>query len=275
MPRNATTSSRGQRYYSWRGERYWSVTTIRDGGIPQSWALKQWAPKFVANYAIEHRETLNVLAADDPAAAVEWLRNSPWRERDAKMELGSHMHAAIEAHVLGKPYPKPPDPVAAKLRGFHKFLEDFQPVFEATEASVYNRTEHYAGTLDYIVGMLGGAYILDAKSGKRIYPETAVQLAAYRRAEFIGLPDGSEAPMPETDGAFGLFLDDDYYELVPVDTGDRVFNTFLYAREMFRWQEELSKQVLGPPVQPPAEGTPAPVIAFGKQALQMQMGEET
>jgi hypothetical protein len=136
------------------------------------------------------------------------------------------------------------------MEQFLNFLADFQPIYEATEASVYNRTERYAGTLDAIATIQGRKLVLDAKTGKAVYPEVALQLAAYRYAEFMGLPDGSEETMREVDGAAALHLADDGYELIDVQADESVFRSFLYVREVFRFQEEQSKAVLRGPLHP-------------------------
>lgn len=248
-PRNSTTA-RGKRFYSWRNESYWSVTTIISGGIPKP-ALLPWGIKMVAEAAVEICEQLPSMVAADRDSAIRFLKGSPYAKRDAAADLGSLVHQTIEAHALGKPQPEAPLPVRPYMRSFRMFLEDIQPVFTATEASVYNRTEKYAGTLDGIATMTlplqerPGSYLIDAKSGKGVYPEVALQLAAYRHAEFIGLPDGSEAPMPKVDGALALHLTPAGYRLIEVQADDEVFRAFLYAREVFRWSEETSKAVLG------------------------------
>lgn len=264
MPRNATTKAGGARFYEWRSERYWSVTTIIGGGVPKP-ALLPWGIKSVAEGAVTKRDTLRAMLNDckTPEACadghfceacdqtVRWLKSVPYTKRDRAADLGTLIHAWIEAHRLGKPMPVCPPDVIPYLRAFERFLADFNPVYEATEASVYNRTQRYAGTLDAIVTLqlpLAAAparFILDAKSGKGVYPEVGLQLAAYRYAEFIGLPDGGEAPMPAVDGALALHLAPLRYRLIEVRADEDVFRSFLFAREVFRWQEETAKTVLG------------------------------
>ena len=249
-PRNATTRG-GQRFYTWRDENYYSATTMINGGLPKP-ALINWAKKFTAIYAVEHLPALTALVEDDPDGAIDWLKNAAWRDRDKKAELGTYLHEAVEAYVLGKPFPEWKPEARAKMEQFERFLADFQPVFEMTEASVYNRTHRYAGTLDAII-MLGHevprtSLILDMKSGKDIYPEVALQLAMYRHAEFIGLPDGSEQPMPKVDGACALHLADHDYKLVDVDAGEEVFRYAMHVREVYRWKLEVEKHVLRGPL---------------------------
>jgi hypothetical protein len=282
-PKNARTVS-SKRLYEWRSqkalladepERFWSVTTILKGGIPSP-ALTYWAAKAVAEYATaNHRQiaamlgsvrlrraadgTLSVVSDPDAVdAAIEWLKGSPWRERDRKADRGTAVHARIEAHILGRPL-TPAGELTAFAEAFDDFVADFSPEFEAAEMTVYNRTEKYAGTLDFICTIPKlGRVLGDTKTSTGVYPETAQQLAAYRYAEFIGLPDGSEAPMPQVDGCVVLHLHPDapdrdgrLYSLLPVIADEDVFKAFKYTREQFRWQEELSKGVIGEPLPVP------------------------
>jgi hypothetical protein len=238
----------GQRYYTWRGQNYWSVTTIIKGGLPMP-ALLNWGIKMVAEGAADLADTLPRLVEHDRDAAVKMLKGLPWSNRTRAADLGSLIHAAVEARALGQPMPEPPAIARTRMQAFYDFLADCEPVFLATEASVYNRLERYAGTLDAIVEMFGRRYLLDYKTGKGVYPEVALQLAAYRYADFIGLPDGSEAPMPKVDAAACLHLPEDGgYELIDVRADPEVFDSFLYVREVYRWQEELSKAVLLGPI---------------------------
>lgn len=246
-PRNSTTGRGGKRFYSWRNENYWSVTTILSGGVPKP-ALLPWGIKMVAEGAVEAIENgvLAGMVEQDRDGAIRWLKGLPYAKRDAAAELGTYVHNAVEAHALGKPFPKWPVTVKPRMDAFVQFLADYKPEYHLTEASVYNRSQHYAGTLDAIVTIHGRKLVIDVKTGgKDVYPETALQLAAYRYAEFIGLPDGSEEAMWAVDGAAVLHLPaTGGYSLVDVRTDEDVFRSFLYAREVFRWQEETSKSVL-------------------------------
>lgn len=246
-PRNARSVG-SKRFYSWRNEKYWSVTTILSGGIPKP-VLVNWAKKYTAEYAVDNFAALTALVEVGRDDAVDWLKGAAYRERDRKADLGTHVHAAMEAHSLGKPFPEWPENVRPRMNAYLAFVEAHNPVYLATEASVYNRSQRYAGTLDAIVELGGKRYVLDMKSSKGVYPEVALQLAAYRHAEFIGLPDGSEREMYETDGALALHLADGEdgegaWQLLDVDADEDVFRFFLYAREVFRWGEEKAKTVL-------------------------------
>src|SRR4051812_22280409 len=231
-PKNARSKG-GKRFYSWRNENYWSVTTIL-GALPKD-ALINWAKKYTAEYAVANIDTLTtMLVGDEPdlAGAVDWLKNASFRARDKAADLGTYVHAAAEAYALGQPWPEYPPEAVGRMDAFKLFLEEHKPVFLATEASVYNRTQRYAGTLDAIVQLGDRTLVIDYKtrggtnypvSGRTnsggVYPDDALQLSAYRHAEFIGVADGSEAPMYPTDGAAVLHLTDDGYHLIEVDAG--------------------------------------------------------
>lgn len=262
-----------KRLYTWRtGEKFWSVTTIIGGGLPKP-ALLPWGIKSVAEVAVAKRKTLMAMASECEGgdcgpgdwcsscdAAVRWLKSAPYQQRDKAADLGTKIHEAAEAYKLGKPMPPWPEDIAPSMEQFERFLLAFAPTFEQTEASVYHRAQRYAGTLDTILTLSDGRRLLvDYKTGKGVYPEVGLQLAAYRYAEFIGLPDGTEAPIPEVDGAAVLHLLPHSWQFMEVRADEQVFNAFLYCRETFRFMEETSKTVIGQSLLPTNTMIPAEV----------------
>jgi hypothetical protein len=278
-PKAARTVSRG-RIYTINGQSLWSVTTILSNGLPKP-AIANWQANTIADFAVaNHRQLAGLLEAvrlqrgpagtlivSDPDAvegAVEWLKGSPWRESKRKMNIGSAVHIEAEAYILGAPRPEPAPLIAAYLASFRNFLEDHSPVFLATEATVYSMAESYAGTLDAIVEIGGRRLLIDYKTGKAIYPDVCLQLAAYAHAEKVLLDDGTSVDMLPVDGAAALHLreydpttpDDRGYSLIPASIDEPVWDAFRYVREVMRWQEDVSKGVLSQPL-----GTPA-AVAF-------------
>lgn len=261
-PKHARSTSKGRTYqHPVTGETAWSVTTLMDGGIPKP-ALVGWAARSVAEYAVANHSRLSGmlstvrlvrdgdarLVVTDPSAvdaAVDWLKGAPYRDKTRKANIGTAVHGRIEARILGTPLPEPEPELVARMAHFDAFERAFKPEWLMAEATVWNRTEQYAGTLDWIARIGRRVVLGDTKSGKDVYSEVAIQLAAYQRAEFVLLPDGTEEPMPETDGACVLHLTDDGYRLVPVHIDDDTYRTFLHCREMFRWSDEYAKRALG------------------------------
>lgn len=249
-PRNATTTNRG-RTYQWRDETFDSVTTILSGGVPKP-ALTNWAAKSVAEYVAANLAEVNAIAAKDTAAAIDLMKGSPWRSRDAAALQGTAIHAWAEAHVLGQTPAPAPEAHQPYLDGFLRFLDEWQPEYEASEATVYSRRYGYAGTLDFIATLPGlGRVLGDYKTGKGVYGEVALQLAAYRFAEFVGMPNGDEAPVPEVDGAVVLHLTPAGYFLIPVEADEVAFRFFLYAQQVRIFGESVSREVLGSPLSCP------------------------
>lgn len=249
-PRNATTTRSG-RTYAWGDETFTSVTTLL--GALSKPALVGWAAKSVAEYAVEHMAEVSALAKADPAGAVRALKGSPWQQRDAAADLGSYVHNQIEARILGQTPAEPPAEVAARVAHFESFCADYAPVFEAAEATVYNREAQYAGTLDSIAMIGGERFIIDVKTTKSgVYPEHALQLCAYAHAEFIGAPDGTEVPMPEIDAGAVLWINPRGYEFHRVRIDDQVYGYFLAIAMAWEFQNTFGKSALLGQVEVPA-----------------------
>ncbi len=246
-PKHARSGPQNRRYYDWHGERFWSVTTLTKGGLPESFGLAKWKRTIVAKGAVESVQAgiLGPMVENAPDAAVEYLSALPFQRTKKAQDLGTEVHGAIEALVLGTPIPEPSPEAAPFLEQFGTFLAEYNPTFIAAEASVYHRRHWYAGTLDSVVEIDGRRHVLDVKTGSGVYPEVALQLAAYANAEFIGGPDGKEYPMEPVDLEVGLclHLQPDGFDLKAVRIGEDVYRAFLYCRETFRWDTEVSKTV--------------------------------
>lgn len=249
-PRNATTTSSG-RTYKWGDESFVSVTTLL--GALSKPALVNWAAKSVAEYAVLHMPEIAALAKADPDGAVRALKGSPWQKRDSAGELGTAVHDQIEARIIGKTPPEPAEAVAERVEHFERFVADYAPTFEAAEATVYNRRAAYAGTLDSIATIGGERFVIDVKTTKSgVYPEHALQLAAYAHAEFIGAPDGSEVPLPKIDAGAVLWISPSGYEFVRVRIDETVFSYFLAIATAWEYQNRVGKSAILGQVEVPA-----------------------
>lgn len=250
-PANSTTDRWGNRTYTWKGEAFQSVTTLLRA-LPKP-ALVSWAGRTVAEAAVAATQdgTLTTMVEADPAGAVAYLKQSPYTKRDTAADGGSWIHRVIEAHILGAQTPAYPVTVRPQIETFLQFESEYAPGWEASEVTVYNRRRQYAGTLDAIATIGGRRLLIDVKTGKAIYPDYALQLAAYRHAEFIGLPDGTEHPLPTIDGAAVLHIRPRGFELREVNVTDEIFRTFLYVSQVRRWETDISKRALLTPIGPP------------------------
>jgi hypothetical protein len=248
------------------GDKLRRVTTILSQGSTKGDVLALWAANLVAETALANLPRLVAasLYAEQRQEMYDWLRRAPTRKKDERADIGSAVHSIIEAHVLGQPIPEEltDDPeMAPYLRNFLQFVEEWQVTFEASEMVVGNRTAGYAGTLDYLLRspLIAAEFDIpadtvlmgDTKTGgeldvKGVYPEAALQMAAYRKAEVAWLRDGSTVPMPATHSAgVVLHLRPEGYRLIPVACGDDVYAAFRIVQQAADWVSGLSKTVVG------------------------------
>jgi len=173
------------------------VTTILGKGIAKPF-LVDWAAREVAKFAADNLEILNAL--DDTDARYDLLKTAHNRHRDKTAVRGTDIHAIAEELLHGREA-EIPEHLAGYVEGYVRFLDQWQPTPVITERPCASRANWYAGTPDAIVTLPDGERLLmDWKTGKNVYGEVALQLAAYRNAEFYVDEDGTEQPMPEVDG---------------------------------------------------------------------------
>lgn len=271
--------------------RYHSVTTIIDK-IGDKQGLIGWAAKRAAECAIRDIATWKSMEESSGTdEARKWISAARFRSpRDELTEkaFGTEVHALCEEFALTgtKPTPNPErfkgdlERGQACLDRFDEWLHEFQPEYQAAELTVYNRTYGYAGTCDAFLTIGGVRFIADYKTtkigfddagkAKPIYPETALQLSAYRHAELAAIwrPRRYEqfrrryyllsqmevdqgTAVPEVDSGLGIKLSPEYCHAHKVTCGPDVFEAFLFAMEIARWDFDLSKHVIGAPLVPP------------------------
>lgn len=209
-------------------------------------ALVGWAARTVAEEAMANLPSLirNSRSPAKRAEAIDRLRGRPYAKRDAAADLGSRIHAAAEDHALEKPGAVDDD-VRPFLEQYVRFRDDFQPEYEASEATVAHHDLLYAGTLDAIVVIGGRRLMVDYKTSSTrpvdsIYDEYLCQLAAYRYAQSLWLPDGSEEPVPQVDGCAVLNIRANDYALIEVDADEAAFEAFQAAIALSRWMSTRS-----------------------------------
>lgn len=273
-------------------ERYWSVTTIV--GILGSEAIKWWIAEKVARAAVESRETWQAMERENGTAeAVDWLKRARFRPPRGELtdaDFGTEVHNLCERFVIDgiRPTPSPDvfhhpkdlERAGLCLDQFSRWLDDFQPVFEAAEVTVYNRTYGYAGQADTFLSIEDVRFVGDYKVSKEpfdkkgkpkpIYPETALQLVAYARAELAAVwrprrfesfrrryyllsreENAAAVAVPATTHGLGLKITPEYVHAYPLAIDDEVWASFLYILEGARWQFETSKRVVGEPLVSP------------------------
>lgn len=231
-------SEEGNRFYQWKDERFWSVTTILN--VISKPALVPWAARQAATYALAEMDMLSNLKKTDPSEVVRLISTAHKRSVEHSSEVGNDVHDYIQQVAEGKPLPdyEPPH-----IQHFRRWESIYKPDYILSEATVYNRKHKYAGTLDLLIQTGGETVLLDIKSGNNVYPEVALQLSAYAHGEFIGRSD-MESELPVIDRAAVLHIRPNGYKFKSVYLDDEVFESFLHCRGLFDWTSTISKTVL-------------------------------
>ena len=265
-------------------ERHWSVTTII--GCLDKPALLYWAAEQTAVAAVNSARTLEARVEEEGVdTVVKWLRDARFRRdrtQRTAAELGTEVHAACEAYALTGQRPDVDAEVQPFLDQFDRWAQEFQPVYQAAEVTVYSPSYGYAGTCDAFLTVGGVRCIVDYKSSRKSfdnrgnpttpYPEVALQLAAYRHAELaavwrprrmeqyrrryylLGQAEREMAvPVPEVDTGLVIHITPDHCDAYPVECGPDIFEAFLFIQEAARWQFQTSKTVIGRPLEPAKE----------------------
>lgn len=258
-PANATTTDAG-RTYEWppTGEVFDSVTTVIKGGTPTGFGLLRWFKTTGVEYGVRKRSLWLPIAEDDEQAAIDLIVKECDRRRDSAAIRGTAVHEWAERVVLGTAVGEAPEHIRPYVEQFARYLREWNPRYVETEATVYCRSapRPYAGTLGGAAHIGGHGLVLgDIKTkpdGKRLYGDAiGLQLAAYRYADFIGRPDGTEEPLPEFDGCLALVIHPSSYELIPVRADRAVYGAFLAVAEVRHYTDVDSRSVLGRRLAPP------------------------
>jgi hypothetical protein len=221
-PRQARTGGGGLRVYPWppTSPHEFEVISVTSAlkALPKEF-LVGWAAKMSAEWAVDNLDTLVTLKEKgEERAAIDLVKGARFRDMGKKADRGTVVHTAVELYLAGRPITKAE--IDEKLeearvpKGMWKsaslmagaviqYLQDTEPEVYWSEATVDSRKHGYAGTADLIARThIGGSsrvpVVLDVKTSKSIYDEVALQLIAYGRADFVGLDDGTEAPLTPT-----------------------------------------------------------------------------
>lgn len=224
------------------GESAPSVTTILK--VIHKKELDGWAARMAADYAVKNWFDLHLL---DLRERRDLIKSAPEVYADEKATLGSQVHEVADQWMKGVPSEATKE-TSSYISQFIRFLAEFKPRFTGTEATVWSRRDEYAGTADIFAVIDGWNWLIDIKTGKGIYPEHGLQLAALANAEFRILPDGTELELPRFDEWAVLHLRPRGWKLVPIREKEACHSAFLGAREIFRFLNETADQVLGEPL---------------------------
>jgi len=192
--------------------------------------------------------------------AIKWAMGKADESRDKAAKLGSSIHLLAdmvsrdaEKAIVGFQLSEQEKPYLDAWKRFTGFLEAQGASIVSSEHAVWG--EGYAGTYDLIVQMPGNnsdqinhykpqMWLIDIKTSKGIYPEYALQLAAYGHAAGIILPNDPKLyPMPKIDRYAVLHLRPDAYptdgyKLIEYPVTERDYFSFISALDLYEWRKE-------------------------------------
>jgi hypothetical protein len=252
--------------YSLDGARVPGVTTVINRALAKP-GLVYAAAREAGLWAANH------VAELDPGNVDPWVKSAAGAHRDvwdASARRGTLLHDAARQLVNGEPLTPVdeatgeqwPDDVIRSAEQLARFMDewDAQPVL--AERPVFHEVHKYAGTIDLVADLSdGNRWLLDYKTGASgVYPEHALQLAAYRYAthvQVLGDTDELELQddrMPHTHRAGVVWVRPDGYQLIPVRADSAWFQVFLAMLPIHRWAGLRHEESVGDPL-------PVPVVA--------------
>lgn len=245
------------------GERFDRVTTIKNvvgGGDPlTNWAARQVHEAVLAaieqyqDKRIDERELLIQLQSE----AVSQAHN---KVRDNAADFGTTFHELVEAWTTGQRFALPADPdLLTRATHFLTWEKANKPKWIMSEFPIFNRSEGYAGTCDAIVDIGDERLILDVKTSRSLHKDYALQLAAYRYAEFTIDANGNEIPIPAVDDTVLLHVTPTGCDLFRLSAGPEQFKAFLSCRDIREWRKRQSD---------PKPFTPAMSMALTKSLIE-------
>jgi len=220
-----TRRNHGQGHtYQVNGEKWPGVTTLLNLGYPKP-AIAKWSARTCAQEVIDYWDELAELL---PSERGERVRTAPDRDRDAAARRGTEVHR-LASRLIAHEEVTVPDELTGHVDAYIRFLDDWQAKPLLVEAPLANMRLRYSGTLDTVSDLDDGLrWLLDLKTTRSgVFVESALQLCAYRNADYVVGADGKVMPMPPVDRCGVVWLRADRtYEFVPVDAGPGTFEVF-------------------------------------------------
>src|SRR4029450_2908388 len=194
----------GSDRYAIDGREAVRVTSVLDALAKH--ALYWWNANEAAKWAADNMEALSVLGRDD---FVDAATAAPRKIRNAAAAKGTDLHGWAETLSTGG-YVDVPEDQQARVNHVLDFLDRWHVEPVMTERTVFHDRFGYAGTLDVVADLRdGNRWLLDYKTGKGVYQETALQLAAYRFAPHMQVAPDRDEPMVAVDRVGVVHVTDD------------------------------------------------------------------
>lgn len=240
--------------YKLDGEKILGVTTAID--VLDKAALREWYAKQAAARAVDEWDRLSTMPVSERLAYIQ--RGARDTTRAAALR-GTEIHGYGQALAEGREIDVP-DAHRGPVEAYARWLDEWDVTAWAVETPLASATHRFGGTADLWgrVGKRDDAFcLLDIKTGRGVYDETGLQLAAYRYAEILHREKGVEVEVPPVDLVYVAHVLPDTVRMLPVIADEGVFRQFLYvltvARARKSWEDW---PLIGAAEQPDGEVSP-------------------
>jgi hypothetical protein len=206
-------------------------------------AIIEWAKRETARCAVDNYAFVaDLITRGGPKAAADWLSRIPDYARDTAADLGSAIHRLAE-DISREKAVVVNEETAPFVKAYQQFIRDYQPEFKSLERMVFSEKHGYGGTFDSIAVIQGSTFLIDTKTSKSVYDETALQLAALANADFCGLPgDPKRYRIPKVTRYAVLHIRPDQYargyRLIEFRVHDSDYDAFLACLRLTNWRKD-------------------------------------
>lgn len=236
--------------YQLDGQKIVGVTTAID--VLDKPALRNWYADQAAKRAVDEWDRIAEMPMTERYEFIKWGPRDTVR---AAALRGTEIHALGEKVANGEDVDVPAEH-RGPVEAYARFLDKWDVEMIATETPLCHTEHGYGGTADgwARIGRLGGMpVLLDVKTGRGVYDEVGLQLAAYRFSNLCQI-DGVEVPTPEVERVFVAHVMPDDVRMVPVVADEQVFRLFLHILHVHRARQAWSDwPLVGSAVQPGEE----------------------
>ena len=233
--------------YTYQGVTYPGVTSILKV-LDKSGPLMAWAARMTAEAAIATLPNLPALLESvGPQGVVKALTSrSAWKNEEAR-DLGTAVHQYADDLVNGRELPTMPEAAWSRVKAYAGWWEASGWTLRLSESYIVNPEFGYGGTFDLLCRDRDGATVLaDIKTGKAVYPETGLQLAAYGACPILGRPDDPMSyAMPTVDRYVVIHVTAEHVKEIPLAIGPSDFEAFKACYVLHNWTRATKSRPAG------------------------------
>lgn len=210
-------------------------------------ALKYWAAKMCGEFAADNVATL--AAEPDRDERLKLVKGAPWAQSSKSANDGDVIHDWIDRYIKGtgidhEEFDNASTTARHMWQAFRTFCQTYNPEWIDSEFTVWSDRFGYAGTADWAARIGAWTVLGDTKTGKNVYPEVGLQIAAIANADYIIEPGGSQRSIPAFDRFAVLHVRPTFTRLHPLQHMTEGFEAFKAARVLKYWKDSLAETVI-------------------------------